>query len=217
MLRALLGTVWLLATACSAPVYVRVTVQGYGADAAASAEFRGFRCEPADAGGEHALRDEAVGRVLAGLLAARGLEELPADAAPGPADLVFRVRTAYSEESHYVPPETRWHHVYHPGGIWHHPVAGECGVHWITVHEPGSWHLETYSYGGFLEIVGTHRLTLSCAGAAGGELWRGELTAVGPTGDHLAVMRACLPRLLEEFPAPSGKPADERIRLEDAE
>jgi hypothetical protein len=212
MLRALAGLLFLLPAACSSAVYVQANLQCYGVGAALVGA-RGFRIEETP-DSVHGLRDAAAARLVAAELAGRGLTERAADAAPEEGDLTCQVATDLSESSYYVPPQTRIVTSYRPGRTWRYRIEESDGsARWVTVHEPGEWLPESWTSGERTERVFTHRLEVSLRGADGRELWRAEVSAVTSSGDLMAVLRACVPLALAEFPTPTGLPADRTFTL----
>ncbi len=195
-----------LLPACASSVYVQANVQGYGVDAQTLGAIHAMRIvsEP-DA--ENPLRDNAVAELAAAELSLHGLM---LDAT---ADVELLATTSVSEATQWIPPQTRVMHSYHPGMSRRYRILDEKGERWIQVYEPGEWWPETWTTGGYTERVFTHRAEIRLRDSAGRVLWQGELSAVGPSGDFLAVMRSCMPLLFDEYPAPSGQPADRMIAL----
>ncbi len=192
---------------------MQANLQGYGLGAAASARFRGFTWAPVHAS-ENPLRDRTIGSLAAEALRARGLEDRGERPPEGQDEFLMSVLTEIAETAQYIPPQTRILHTYRPGRTWRYCVAAEGGgAQWVTVHDPGDWYPETWTTGGYTERVFTHRLTLRFVDSAGREVWNGTVSAVGPSGDIVAVMRTCVPLLLQEYPEPSGLPADRLVAL----
>lgn len=211
MLRGALGIAGLLLTSCSSAVYVQANLQGYGLEVADLAHFRAFVAE-VDANSPNPLRDQAVLRLAAAELSARGLENRGVGAATADDEFGLTLRLSVEESAVEVPQEVRVYESYRPGHVWRTRAAD--GGHWITVRSPGEWYPQTWISGGYTMRITTHTLTLQFRDGAGREIWRGDLSATGESGDLLAVMRACLPALLAEFPGPSGLAADRRIRVD---
>ncbi len=215
MLRALSGMLILLAASCSAPVYVQASVQCYGLGPEAAANLRAFTLAPA-ADAENPLRDRAIGQLVVAALSARGLEHRGDRPAAGADEFHVSVRSTVAEAAQYVPPETRIYSAYRPGRVWRYQVVGSDGAtHWVTVREPGDWHPESWTRGGYTERVFTHRLALSFSDADGRELWRAEVSAMSASGDTMAIMRACVPMALDEYPVATELPVDRLFRLND--
>lgn len=209
MLRGVLGMAGLLLTSCSSAVYVQASVQSYGLEGAGLGSYRAFRAAPPAS--DNPLRDQAVGRLVAAELAARGLEDRGAGAATGEEEFAFTLRLTGEENAVSVPQQVHVTESYRAGHTWQYrDASGQL----VIVNSPGAWYPQTWVTGGYTLLIATHRLVLQFHDAEGREIWRGELTAVGESGDLLAVMRACLPALLGEFPAPSGLPAERRIRVD---
>lgn len=211
MLRAVLGTAVLMLASCSSAVYVQANVQGYGLASASSGNFQAFVASVAP-DSPNPLRDEAIGRLVAAELTARGLENHGLGAASAQDELGFVARLTISESSVEVPQQIHVTESYRAGYSWRYRTAGSG--QWITVHSPGEWYPRTWISGGYVVQEFTHFLVLQFSDAAGREIWRGELTAHGRSADLMAVMRACIPELLAEFPSPSGRPSERRIRID---
>lgn len=201
----------LLLTSCSSAVYVQANVQGYGLDAADLGHFRAYVASVSP-DSPNPLRDEAIGRLVAAELTARGLENRGLGAAGAKDELGFVARLTISESSVEIPQQIHVTESYRAGHSWRYRAAG--GGQWITVHSPGEWYPQTWISGGYVIQEFTHALVLQFSDAAGREIWRGELTSHGRSADLMAVMRACLPELLAEFPSPSGRPSERRIRID---
>jgi hypothetical protein len=214
MLRAALLSLLLCGLpGCSSRVYVQANLQGYGLGAATAAQFHGFSWAPAPTS-TNPLRDRTLGRLAAEALRARGLEDRGERPPASQDEFLMTVLTEIEETARYIPPQTRIVHSYRPGRTWRYRVETEGGgSQWVTVHDPGDWYPETWTTGGMTERVFTHRLTLRFEDLTGREVWNGTVSAVGPSGDILAVMRACVPLLLQEYPDPSGLPADRTVRV----
>ncbi len=201
----MLGMAGLAMTSCASPVYVQANLQGYGLDPAELASFRAFVLTP-DPDSPNPLRDQAVAQLLAAELTARGLQfRGAAAAAAAPDEFAVLLRLTIDESSVDVPLQVEMHDAYWPYHSWHYPTSWQY---------PGSWHTQAWAGGGYTLRLFRHALELQFRDAAGRELWRGNLTTVGESGDLMAVLRACLPAFLAEFPAPSGAPADRRFEVD---
>jgi len=196
--RTILGMAGLTLGACASPVEVQANLQGFGLAPAELAPYRAF-VMAADPESPHPLRDQAVAQLIADELAAHGLQFRGVrEAAAAPDEFAVQLRLTIDESSVEVPEQVHLQDTYWPGHGW---------------HSPGSWHTNAWVSGGYTIRLFRHALELQFRDAAGRELWRGDLTTVGECGDLMAVLRACLPALLAEFPAPSGAPADRRFEV----
>jgi hypothetical protein len=207
---AVLGMSFLPLTSCSAPVYVQANLQGYGLDPAELGIFRAFTASVAP-DSPNPLRDQAVGRLIAAELSARGLENRGWREPSAADEFGFQARLTISESSREVPQQIHVHDSYHAGLGWSWYAPG-CDP-WMMSTGPGGWYSQTWVSGGYTVHEYSHDLVLQFRDASGREIWRGELTSFSESNDLMAILRTCLPALLAEFPAPSGAPADREIRL----
>lgn len=202
MLRALLvviGVAGLVLTSCASPVYVQANLQGYGLDPSELAPYRAFVLT-ADPDSLNPLRDQALARLVEAELTARGFDfRGEATAASAPDEFSVQLRLTIDESSVEVPEQLHVQDSYWPGYAWSYP---------------GSWHTRTWIAGGYTIRLFWYALELRFRDAAGRDLWRGDLTTIGESGDLMAVMKVCLPPLLAEFPAPTGGPTDLRLRVD---
>jgi len=204
MLRAATASAALaLLAACAGPVYVDATVLGTALRAEDLGALRAVRLEPDPDAGDP-LHDSIVADVALAELARRGV------ARTEDAQVELIVHGWVVEESHWVPPQTRFTHHYRP--VFTRRYCTPDG-RWVTVFDGGGWTPDVWTTPGYTVRSYSHRAECVLQAPGGHVLWMGELRADGGTADFRRVMEACIPLLFDEYPVPSGQPAERRVEL----
>lgn len=174
---------------------------GTGFGAPELANLSTVRLDPDPDAGDP-LRDRIVADLAAEAFALRGIMVAP------DAETELIVHGYVIEEEHWVPPQSRVVQRSQPYFTRSYSGNGR----WITRSHP-IWVSDIVTTPGHTVREYSHRAELVLQLPAGKVLWMGELRADGRTGDFHAVMKACIPLLIGEYPAPSGQPAERRVEL----